>query len=140
MKALAAMLAADVSVHADGGGKRSASMQPIVGFDAVMKFNEFLADHFRTNGSKLVRTGFVNGLPGFITLEADGELQATALDIENGKVTAIYVVRNPDKLRHLHQPHAKSAWSATRDLPPVSFTSALSGNTDEASAVSGTRR
>ena len=37
MKALAAMLAADVSVHADGGGKRPAAMQPIVGFDAVMK-------------------------------------------------------------------------------------------------------
>jgi RNA polymerase sigma-70 factor (ECF subfamily) len=102
MKALAAMLAADVSVHADGGGKRSAAMQPTVGFDAVMKLHEYLAELFRTNGSKLVRAGFVNGLPGFITLEADGELQATALDIEDGKVTAIYVVRNPDKLRHLH--------------------------------------
>ena len=45
---------------------------------------------------------FVNGLPGFITLEADGELQTTALEIEDGKIAAIYVVRNPDKLRHLH--------------------------------------
>jgi hypothetical protein len=44
----------------------------------------------------------VNVLPGFITLEADGELQTTALEIEDGKVAAIYVVRNPDKLRHLH--------------------------------------
>jgi len=102
MKALAAMLAADVSVHADGGGKRPAAMQPIVGFDAVMKVHEFLAAHFRDNASKLVRAGFVNGLPGFVTLEADGELQATALEIEDGKVAAIYVVRNPDKLRHLH--------------------------------------
>lgn len=102
MKALAAMLAADVSVHADGGGKRAAAMQPIFGFDAVMKFNEVLATKFRDNGSKLVRAGFINGLPGFITLEADGELQATALDIEDGKIAAIYVVRNPDKLRHLH--------------------------------------
>ena len=102
MKALGAMLAADISVHADGGGKRLASMQPIVGFDAVMKFHQFLADEFRKNGSKLVRTGFVNGLPGFITLEADGELQTTALEIEDGKISAIYVVRNPDKLKHLH--------------------------------------
>jgi RNA polymerase sigma-70 factor (ECF subfamily) len=101
-KALAAMLAADVSVHADGGGKRPAAMRPIVGFDAVMKAHQSLANLFRKNGSKLVRTGFVNGLPGFITLEADGELQATALEIEDGKITAIYVVRNPDKLRHLH--------------------------------------
>jgi RNA polymerase sigma-70 factor (ECF subfamily) len=102
MKALGAMLAADISVHADGGGKRLASMQPIVGFDAVMKFHQFLADEFRKNGSKLVRAGFVNGLPGFITLEADGELQTTALEIEDGKISAIYVVRNPDKLKHLH--------------------------------------
>jgi RNA polymerase sigma-70 factor (ECF subfamily) len=102
MKALGAMLAADVSVHADGGGKRSAAMQPIVGFAAVMALHQKLAALFRTNGSKLVRAGFVNGLPGFVTEEADGELQTTALDIEDGKVTAIYVVRNPDKLRHLH--------------------------------------
>jgi RNA polymerase sigma-70 factor, ECF subfamily len=66
-----------------------------------MKVHQSLADHSRKNGSKLVRAGFVNGLPGFITLEADGELQATALEIEDGKVTAIYVVRNPDKLRHV---------------------------------------
>jgi RNA polymerase sigma-70 factor, ECF subfamily len=102
MKALGAMLAADVGVHADGGGKRAATMEPIVGFDAVMKFHEYLAAHFQNNGSKLVRAGYVNGLPGFITLEADGELQTTALDIEGGKIAAIYVVRNPDKLRHLH--------------------------------------
>ena len=102
MTALGAMLAADVSVHADGGGKRPAAMEPIVGFAAVMAFHESLAEQFAKNGSKLVRTALVNGLPGFITLEADGELQTTALDIEDGKVVAIYVVRNPDKLRHLH--------------------------------------
>jgi RNA polymerase sigma-70 factor (ECF subfamily) len=102
MKALGAMLAADVSLHADGGGKRPAAPQPIVGFDAVMRNHEFLAAIFRKNGSTLVRTGFVNGLPGFVTLEADGELATTALEIENGKIAAIYVVRNPDKLRHLH--------------------------------------
>lgn len=102
MKALGALLAADVSVHADGGGKRPAAIEPTVGFDAVMNLHEVLAAQFKKNGSKLVRAGFVNGLPGFITLEADGELQTTALDIEDGKIAAIYVVRNPDKLRHLH--------------------------------------
>ena len=102
MKALGAMLAADASVHADGGGKRSAAIKPIIGFDAVMKGQERLAAYFQKNASKLVHTGFVNGLPGFVTLEADGEFQTTALEIEDGKVVAIYVVRNPDKLRHLH--------------------------------------
>jgi RNA polymerase sigma-70 factor (ECF subfamily) len=102
MKTLGAMLAADVSAHADGGGKRPAATQPFVGFDAVMKFHEFLAGEFRTGGSTLIRTVFVNGLPGFVSREADGQLQTTALEIEDGKVTAIYVMRNPDKLKHLH--------------------------------------
>jgi RNA polymerase sigma-70 factor, ECF subfamily len=102
LKALAALLAADVSIHTDGGGKRPAVLKPIVGFDAVMKVHERLAVLFKHKASKLVRAGFVNGLPGFVTLEADGELQTTALDIEDGKVTAIYIVRNPDKLKHLH--------------------------------------
>ncbi|WP_104663306.1 sigma-70 family RNA polymerase sigma factor [Ensifer adhaerens] len=102
MKTLGAMLAADVSVHSDGGGKRPAALQPILGFDAVMKVHAQLAALFAKNGSTLVRAGFINGLPGFITREADGELQTTALEIEDGKVVAIYVVRNPDKLAHLH--------------------------------------
>jgi RNA polymerase sigma-70 factor, ECF subfamily len=101
MKVLGAMLAADVSLHADTGGKRPAATDPILGFDAVMKLHDYLADRFRKDGSKLIRAGFVNGLPGFITREADGELLTTALDIEDGKVAAIYVVGNPDKLRHL---------------------------------------
>lgn len=102
MTTLGGMLAADVSVHADGGGKRSAATEPIIGFDAVMKLHGHLAAQFQKNGSKFVRAVFVNGLPGFITLESDGELQTTALEIEDGKIAAIYVVRNPDKLKHLH--------------------------------------
>ena len=102
MSALGAMLAADVSLHADGGGKRPAAPTPILGFDAVMKAQAVLARIFRKLQSKWVRAGFVNGLPGFLTLEGDGELQTTALEIEDGKIKAIYVVRNPEKLRHLH--------------------------------------
>jgi RNA polymerase sigma-70 factor, ECF subfamily len=99
MKVLGELLAKDVSLHADGGGKRPAATEPLLGFDAVTMLLERLSSML---SSSLVRLGFVNGLPGFVTLEADGELQTTALDIEDGKITAIYVVRNPDKLRHLH--------------------------------------
>jgi RNA polymerase sigma-70 factor (ECF subfamily) len=102
MSALGALLAADVSIHADGGGKRPAAPGPIFGFDHVMKLHKGLAVLYRKHLSTLVRTGLINGLPGFVTREADGELQTTALQIEEGKVTAIYVMRNPDKLRHLH--------------------------------------
>lgn len=102
MKTLSAMLAADVSVHSDGGGKRPAALKPILGFDAVMNLQEQLAIFFSKQPSTLERAGFINGLPGFVTREADGELQSTALEIEDGKIVAIYVVRNPDKLAHLH--------------------------------------
>jgi RNA polymerase sigma-70 factor (ECF subfamily) len=102
MGVLRAMLSADVSLHADGGGKRSAARVPVHGLDAVIKLHEALAVLFARKRWQLVRVGFINGLPGFVTRESDGELQTTALEIENGQVAAIYVMRNPDKLRHLH--------------------------------------
>ena len=102
MTALGAMLAADVSVHSDGGGKCAAAIQAVLGFKHVMKLHKSLAVLFRKYGSRLMRTGFVNGLPGFVTMEADGEIQTTALEIEDGCIAAIYITRNPDKLRHLH--------------------------------------
>lgn len=99
VKALGDLLTADVSLHADGGGKRPAATEPIFGFDAVHALLKRLAPLL---ASTLVRVGFVNGLPGFVSIEADGEVQTTALEIEEGKIAAIYVVRNPDKLKHLH--------------------------------------
>lgn len=102
MSTFAGLLAEDVSMHADGGGKRSAVGQPIFGADAVVRAHKAFSLLFRKHGSQLVRSGFINGLPGFVTREGDGELQTTALEIEDGKITAIYVMRNPDKLRHLH--------------------------------------
>ena len=102
MGALGALLAADVGMWSDGGGKRPAAMEPVLGYDIVMKLHRSLAVLFGKYGSTLVHTGMINGLPGFVTREADGELQTTALEIANGKVAAIYVMRNPDKLRHVH--------------------------------------
>ena len=102
VNALGAMLADDVSIHADGGGKRPAGLKPLLGLAVVMEFYRQLVVRIGKNPSQWIRAGFVNGLPGFITREADGELQTTALEIENGKIVAIYVVRNPDKLKHLH--------------------------------------
>jgi RNA polymerase sigma-70 factor (ECF subfamily) len=66
-----------------------------------MKLQASLARFFAKGQSELVSYGFVNGLPGFVTREADGLLQTTALLIEGGQIHAIYVVRNPDKLGHL---------------------------------------
>jgi RNA polymerase sigma-70 factor (ECF subfamily) len=101
MAELRSILAADVTVYADGGGKASAAMQPVVGLEDVLQLQASLALLFARKMSRIVRYGFINGLPGFVTIEQDDTLQTTALQIEDGKVVAIYVMRNPDKLRHL---------------------------------------
>jgi RNA polymerase sigma-70 factor (ECF subfamily) len=101
MQQLRSLLADDVVAYADGGGKTPASLQPIAGFDNVMQLHDALARLFAEKMSRLVRYGFINGLPGFVTVEQDDILQTTALQIEDGKVATIYVTRNPEKLRHV---------------------------------------
>ncbi len=101
MHELQSLLAADVTMYSDGGGKRPASRRPIVGFDDVMQFHASLARLFARKMSQIVRYGLINGLPGFVTIEPDDTLQTTALQVEDGKIVAIYVMRNPDKLRHI---------------------------------------
>jgi RNA polymerase sigma-70 factor, ECF subfamily len=98
---LQSMLAEDVSFQADGGGKRPASFRRLTGIDDVMKIHTGLARIFSAHPSKIVRYGRINGLPGFVSLEGDGMIQTTALDIRAGKIVGIYVVRNPDKLQRL---------------------------------------
>jgi RNA polymerase sigma-70 factor (ECF subfamily) len=100
MDGLRSLLAADVVVQADGGGKKPAAGRPIEGLDAVMAFHASLAQAFAETMSRMVRYATINGLPGFITIEGD-TLQTTALAVEDGRIKAVYVMRNPDKLRHL---------------------------------------
>lgn len=103
MERLRTLLAEDVVAYADGGGKIRATPYPVAGLDEVMQLHSVLALVFAETRSRLLYYGFISGLPGFVTVEQDNILQTTALQIENDKVTAIYVMRNPDKLRHLHQ-------------------------------------
>jgi RNA polymerase sigma-70 factor, ECF subfamily len=101
MGRLQTILAEDVSFHSDGGGKRPAGYLPIFGSENVMKLHASLARFIGNGQSELVSYGYVNGLPGFVTREADGMLQTTALLVVDGAIHAIYVMRNPDKLGHL---------------------------------------
>ncbi|HJY16044.1 MAG TPA: sigma-70 family RNA polymerase sigma factor [Xanthobacteraceae bacterium] len=101
MQQLRSLLADDVTAYSDGGGKARAATRPIVGIEPILKLHTGLASIFAAHMSQIVRYGFINGLPGFVTVEQDGVLQTTALQIEDGKIVAIYVMRNPDKLRHL---------------------------------------
>lgn len=97
---LGALLADGVRFHSDGGGKRPAVARVLVGTSEVVRAHAAIA-RLGHGPAQLVRYGFVNGLPGFVTREADGVLQTTALLVEDGLISAIYVMRNPDKLRHL---------------------------------------
>jgi RNA polymerase sigma-70 factor, ECF subfamily len=101
MQQLRSLLAKDVTAYADGGGKITAAVQPIVGLENVIQYHAALAQVYAENKSQLVEYGLINGLPGFVTVEHDNPLQTTALQIEDGKIVGIYVMRNPDKLRHL---------------------------------------
>jgi len=100
LAALRAMLAEDVVVYADGGGRVPAPVRPLVGLEAAMERFAGLARLFVVHPSRLIRYATINGLPGFITIE-DGLVQTTALQIENERVVAIFVTRNPDKLHNI---------------------------------------
>ena len=92
---LLAMLAPDVVLHADGGGKKKAALNPIRGADKVARF---LAGVVSRGGDFSVRTGTVNGSPALF-LSLDGELDSIGtVRVVDGLITEIYYVRNPDKL------------------------------------------
>lgn len=97
---LGKLLAKDVSFQSDGGGKRPALPRVITGADEVAGLLAAIAGIYDAMPTKLVRYTFINGLPGFVTEEADG-VQTTALLLDGDRIKAIYVMRNPDKLRHL---------------------------------------
>ena len=104
LNALTQLLASDVRVVTDGGGKVRAAPSAIVGADRVA---QFLVDVTRKREDAWWRDDFrlrfatVNGLPGVIVEAPEGVVQTAAFEIEGDLIRALYVVRNPDKLRHL---------------------------------------
>jgi RNA polymerase sigma-70 factor, ECF subfamily len=94
------MLARDAKVVTDGGGKVAAALNVIEGADRVAAF---LAGAVRKGWTDdlSVRFDMVNGLPGLLVSGPGGLVQTNAFEIEDGAIKAIYVVRNPDKLKHL---------------------------------------
>ncbi len=100
---LTRLLASDARVVTDGGGKVPAALNVIEGAPHVAAF---LAGVVRKGWTDdlTVRVDTINGLPGLILSGPRGLFQTNAFEIEGGVVKAIYVVRNPDKLRHLVEP------------------------------------
>jgi RNA polymerase sigma factor (sigma-70 family) len=102
IEGLRTMLAENVVMHSDGGGKALAFPNPIVGWERVMRLFSSLSRKQDTVPSELIQPLWIDGLPGFVSRER-GVLQTTALAIEEGRIVGIYMTRNPDKLSRIMQ-------------------------------------
>lgn len=101
LDALLGMLAPDVVLHGDGGGKAQAIGAPVAGRQRVMRMLVGLFRRGRTLGASL-RPAWVNGQPGAVMYDADGRVVSVLeLDVADGVVQTIRGVVNPDKLGHL---------------------------------------
>lgn len=98
--ALRSLLAQDAVLHADGGGKKLAVFKPILGSDKIARFFAGLSSKPGGQFLDAVVTQ-LNGMPGVLATELDGLPRSTTLEVRDGRITAIYIVRNPDKLRHV---------------------------------------
>jgi RNA polymerase sigma-70 factor (ECF subfamily) len=101
MDALLGMLAPDVVLHGDGGGKVQAFGKRLAGRLPVMRL---LLGVFRRAGilGVSLRPAWVNGRPGAVKFDAEGRvIGVIQLDIADGMVHTIHSVANPDKLTHI---------------------------------------
>ncbi|MGY0060499.1 RNA polymerase sigma-70 factor [Streptomyces sp. LZ34] len=100
LQELMEIMAPDVVLIADGGGLVAAALAPIHGAELVAPL---LARANRVVTALETTTVWLNGEPAG-RIAFDGEPAAVSLAVENGQVTRIYVVRNPQKLTRLDEP------------------------------------
>jgi RNA polymerase sigma-70 factor (ECF subfamily) len=98
MQGLVAVLAPDVVLIADGGGRVAAVRKPITGADKVVAFLSLAAKFPDFVGT----TTWLNGIPG-VRIDVGGEATAVSLVVEAGRITRIYAMRNPQKLGWLEK-------------------------------------
>lgn len=106
---LRALLAQNVVVRSDGGGKVHAFLNPIVGLNAVLRLYEGLTRKLGVRDGGFYKPVRIDGLPGYVCYERDNVFQTTAFEIEDGKIVTVYITRNPDKLRHVAKAFAITA-------------------------------
>jgi RNA polymerase sigma-70 factor (ECF subfamily) len=95
---LRGLLAQDVVMHADGGGKVSATMNPVFGLDNAVRLLAGIARKWPHPGDTTVRLARINGQPGVVLSHHGVVYQTMGLDIVEGRIAAVYTMRNPDKL------------------------------------------
>ncbi len=97
---LAQLLADDAVLYSDSGGKRFVAAGPIHGKDKILKIFTNAAGKRAIPRPDEVERASINGMPGFIIRTAAG-VETIALAIAGDRVAALYIVANPDKLKHL---------------------------------------
>lgn len=95
---LRTLLAQDVVLQADGGGKVTAFLNPIIGHERALRLFAGLHRKLGSRPARFIRMSWIDGLPGYVSRERDDVLQSTALQVEDGRIRAVYIMRNPDKL------------------------------------------
>lgn len=98
LEELMTVLHADAELVADGGGKAPAAPRPVLGADRIAAFVIDVIGKVRWSESD-PRIVTINGAPGLLARHPTGGDSAYSFDIVDGRIRAIYVVRNPDKLR-----------------------------------------
>lgn len=99
---LRAVLTEDVVMHADGGGRRSANLNPVYGLEKAIRLVQGVIRKWPPPPGSSGRIARINGQPGMVLIGPNGEvIQTTALELRDGRIAAAYTVRNPDKLRHI---------------------------------------
>jgi RNA polymerase sigma-70 factor (ECF subfamily) len=102
LRELMEIMAPDVVLVADGGGLVPTVLAPLRGAERVATLLARVHQHVAVDTA----TVWLNGAPAG-RIEFDGELSAAvSLVVENGRVTRIYVMRNPRKLARLDEPAA----------------------------------
>jgi RNA polymerase sigma-70 factor (ECF subfamily) len=111
------LLAADVQIVGDGGGKAPQWARAVVGLDKVARVLSTTAPWmFRIDMT--VQRHDVNGQPGAILRDRDGKVVAAwTLDVLDGRIQTIRSVQNPDKLRHLGP--VADGWAVYREAMQV---------------------
>ncbi|PHV66662.1 RNA polymerase sigma-70 factor [Williamsia muralis] len=101
LQELVDLLAPDVVLLGDGGGVKKAVVRPIVGSDRVARL--LAVGLPRIEGSVSTERVLINGSPALI-VSIDGQIDnAVSFRFDEGKITGLYVVRNPEKLSRLAQ-------------------------------------
>ena len=97
---LAGLLRADAIAFTDGGGRKTAALNPIMGADKIGRF--FSGVMKKNLGSEIrIEPAMINGSVGAV-LYLDNEIDSImSMAIDGERIAAIYIVRNPDKLRHM---------------------------------------